>query len=157
MEISEATVEDAETVAREFWYPLAKHVEQYSALNAVREDAADHAVDEFEDRIGGDDHRIFLLEVDGDANPVACITVELGERPSREHGDHRYIGALHVKESHRGNGYGTALVEHAEALADREDCDFLKGSAEWRNEPARNLYESMGYDPKQVTYTKPLD
>jgi len=157
MNIREATVEDAETVAREFWHPLAKHVEQYSELNAVRDDAADHAVDEFEDRIAGDDHLIFLLEADDAEAPVACITADFGDHPSRKHGDHLYISALHVKEGHRGNGYGSALLEHVEAIADREDCDFLKVSAEWPNQPARTLYETRGYEPKQVTYTKPLD
>lgn len=156
MNVRKATLEDAETVAREFWHPLAERMERYSDLNRLHEDAADDAVAGFESLIGdADDVDAYLLEVDDD--PVAYLLVDRGDHPSRVHDSYLSITDLHVKEGHRGQGYGTALVEHAEALAAREDCDFLKVSAEWANEPAREFYDGHDYEPKQVTYTKRVE
>jgi len=155
MAIREATLDDAALLATEFWYPLAKQMEQYSDLNELHADAREDAVDGFEDMLQRDDRRIFLREADGD--PIAHVLVELDERPSRERGRYANIADLYVKEAHRGDGHGTALVEHVEALADREDRDYLTVSAEWANEPAREFYRKRDYEPKQVTYAKPLD
>lgn len=155
MDIRPATHDDAERLATEFWYPLAKQMEQYSDLNELRDGVAEHAVGGFEDMLQRDDRRIFLRDVDGD--PIAFLVVEFGNHPSRERGDYVELVDLYVKEAHRGDGHGTALLDHAEALADREDCDFLKVSAEWQNQPARDFYENRDYEPKQITYAKPLD
>lgn len=156
MDIRKATIEDAETIAREFWHPLAEQMEQYSDLNRLHEDADDDAVAGFESLIGDDDDvDAYLLDVDDE--PIACIVVESGTHPSRVHDTYLSITDLHVKAGHRGQGYGTALLEHAEALAARDDCDFLKVSAEWENDPAREFYDGHDYEPKQVTYAKPLD
>ena len=155
MDVRDATTDDAELLATEFWYPLAKRMEQYSPLNELRDGVAEDAVDAFEAMLQRDDRRIFLREVDDDA--VAFLVVELGERPSREHGRYADIVDLYVKDAHRGRGHGTALVEHVEALADRENRDYLTVSAEWANEPAREFYRKHDYEPKQITFAKPLD
>jgi GNAT superfamily N-acetyltransferase len=158
MEIRDATADDARLLATEFWYPLAKQMEQYSDLNELRDGAAEQAVDGFERLLACDDHRVFLLETEGDEpEPVAFASVELGEHPSRERGAYLTIVDLYVKDGHRGRGHGTALLEHAEALADREDCDVLKVSAEWGNDPAREFYRERDYEPKQVTFTKRVE
>jgi GNAT superfamily N-acetyltransferase len=155
MEIRDATREDARLLATEFWYPLAEQMEAYSELNELRENAAEHAVDGMESLLDRDDVYIFLLLVDDD--PVAYVSVELGEHPSRAHGRYASILDLYVKEPHRGEGYGTALVDHVEELAADEDCDFLEVSAEWENEPAREFYRKREYEPRQVTFAKSLD
>ncbi|WP_323675336.1 GNAT family N-acetyltransferase [Halorubellus sp. PRR65] len=157
MDIREATLDDAPLLATEFWYPLAKQMEQYSDLNELHDGAAEQAVGGFERLLDSDDHRTFLREVDDEPDPIAFSHLEFGEHPSRERGDYLKIVDLYVKEPHRGDGHGTALLEHAETLADAEDCDFLKVSAEWQNEPAREFYEHRDYEPKQVTFAKPLD
>jgi len=155
MTVREATDDDAELLATEFWYPLAKRMERYSELNELCESAAEDAVDAFEALLQRDDRRIYLRDVDGEA--VASLHAERGEHPSRERGRYVKIVDLYVREGHRGQGHGTALVEHAEALADREDCDFLEVAAEWQNDPAREFYRERGYQPKQITFAKPLD
>jgi GNAT superfamily N-acetyltransferase len=155
MKTRDATAEDARLLATEFWHPLAKRMERYSDLNELHDDAAEDAIAGFERLLESDDVRVFLREDAGD--PVAFVTVELDERPSRERGRYASINDLYVREPHRGQGHGTALVEHAEALADRENCDFLTVSAEWGNEPAREFYRTLDYERKQVTFAKALD
>ena len=154
MDIRPATHDDAELLATEFWYPLAKQMERYSDLNELHDDAAEHAVAGFERLLDSDDHRTLLREVDDD--PVAFAHLEFGEHPSRKRDTYLKIVDLYVEEPHRGDGHGSALVDHAETLAAREDCDFLKVSAEWQNRPARDFYENRDYEPKQITYAKPL-
>jgi ribosomal protein S18 acetylase RimI-like enzyme len=155
MAIREATLDDARLLATEFWHPLAKQMEQYSPLNELRDGVAEDAVDAFEAMLQRDDRRVFLREVDGDA--VAFLVLELGERTSRERGRYADIVDLYVKNAHRDQGHGTALVEHVEALAACDDRDYLTVSAEWQNDPAREFYRKRDYEPKQVTFAKPLD
>ncbi len=51
----------------------------------------------------------------------------------------------------RGDGVGSALLDHAEAaLADR-GADVLAVEALWANDAARRLYERRGYQPHRVT------
>lgn len=155
MAVREATLDDARLLATEFWHPLAEGMVQYSALNELHDDAAEDAIAGFERLLSRDEMHVFLREDDDD--PVAYVSVELGERPSREHGRYADITDLYVKEPHRGRGHGTALVEHAEALADREDRDYLTVSAEWENHDAREFYRDRDYERKQITFAKPLD
>ena len=76
---------------------------------------------------------------------------------TRKKGKYASIVDLYVKEEFRGQGHGTALLERAEAIAEREGCDFLRVSAEWENESAQRFYETRQYERKQLTYTKTVD
>lgn len=153
--IREAGPEDADLIAEEFWYPLAREMEPYSELNELADDALERARAGFAEVLTDDDRYDFLLEDDGTA--VAHISVEVGTRPTRALG--RYLGILdlYVDPEHRGQGYGTRLLRRVEALAEAEDCDFVRVSAEWDNAPARAFYERNGYEPKQARYAKSLE
>lgn len=66
------------------------------------------------------------------------------------------IHNLYVRESHRGEGVGTALVEAAEtALADRGfeavTLEVMAG-----NDAARRFYRDRGFDPHRVEMEKAL-
>lgn len=155
MRIREAGSGEGPTIAREFWYPLAERMERYSKLNELSDDALETAEEGFEKLLEKDEQFIFLLEVDG--TDVAYISGELGERPTRKLDRYVSIDDLYVKEEFRERGYGTRLLEEAKALAEAEDCQFLRVAAEWDNEAARRFYEKHGYEPKQVKYAKSLD
>jgi len=153
--IREATPEDADLVAEDFWHPLAEAMEPYSELNELTDDALEHAREGFADLLGSEDRYEFLLEVDGEA--VGYIAAETGTRPTRQLSEYMDILDLYVREGYRGQGYGTRLVERVEAVAEREGCDYATVSAEWANDPANDLYESLDYEPKQVTHAKRLE
>jgi len=152
--IREATPEDAALVAEDFWYPLAEAMEPYSELNELTDDALAHAREGFADLLGREDRYEFLLEIEGE--PVGYIDAEMDTRPTRNLGAYMDIINLHVREGYRDQGYGTRLVEKVEAVAEREGCDYVTVSAEWANDPANDLYESLGYEPKQVKHAKRL-
>ncbi|WP_178918215.1 GNAT family N-acetyltransferase [Natronomonas gomsonensis] len=155
MRIREAEASEASMLAETFWHPLAERMEQYSELNALADDAVEVAVEGFESLLEDEQRTVFLLE-DEDTE-IGFVAVEFGERPTREAGRYVSITDLYVKDGHRGQGYGTKLLERVETLAATEDCDYLDVSAEWENHDARAFYENAGYDAKQVTYAKPLD
>jgi ribosomal protein S18 acetylase RimI-like enzyme len=64
-----------------------------------------------------------------------------------------YIG---IDEAHRGKGYGRAAMELAESEARRLGIDRVALSVFGRNEIARNLYRSLGYEENAVAMTKKL-
>mgnify|MGYP006284791491 CR=1 FL=1 len=153
--IREAKPGEGSLIAEEFWYPLATEMAEHSVLNELTEDALAVAREGFEELLAEDQRYDFLLEDEGTA--VGYISAETGTRPTRKRGKYASIIDLYVKEGHRGQGHGTALVEHVEQLAAREDCDFLRVSAEWDNAGARDFYEKHGYGTKQVKYAKVVE
>jgi ribosomal protein S18 acetylase RimI-like enzyme len=150
--IREATPGEGALIAAEFWYPLAEQMEPYSELNELTDDAVEKATAEFEDLLEADDRYDFFYEEDG--APVGYVSVEVGVRPTRKLGRYADVVDLYVKADYRGEGRGTALLERVESVAEDEDCDVLRVSAEWENDAARRLYERFGYERRQVEYTK---
>jgi ribosomal protein S18 acetylase RimI-like enzyme len=152
--IREAEAGEGALIAEEFWYPLATEMASHSPLDELTDDALAHAREAF-DRLLEEDDRYDLLS-ERDRVAVAYASVEIDERPTRRLGRHATVVDLYVKPGHRGEGHGTRLLDEAETIAQREACDYLRISAEWGNEGARRLYERVGYEAKQVSYTKRL-
>jgi GNAT superfamily N-acetyltransferase len=153
--IREATPEDAALIAEEFWYPLAREMEPYAALNELADDALATARDGFEELLATDGRYDLLFEEAGTA--VGYISGEADDRPTRERRRCLAIVDLYIKAGYRGEGHGTALVERIERLAEREGCASVTVGTEWANERARSFYEARGYEPKQVEYAKPVE
>ncbi|MFB6119356.1 GNAT family N-acetyltransferase [Halosegnis sp.] len=153
--IRDADPTDADLIAEEFWYPLAKEMEAHSPLNELTDDALAVAKAGFADLLTDDERYDFLLEEDGTCK--AYLSAECGERPTRVQGRYLALIDLYVKEPYRREGHATALLEHAETVAATEDYDFITVEAEWENTPARRVYEARGYTNKQVEYTKRVD
>ena len=94
---------------------------------------------------------VFLIEADGE--PVGDLW--LAER------DDTFQRALFVfdirlDESARGKGYGKAAMLFAEEEARRRGHDRVALNVFGRNEVARSLYRSLGYDENAVSMSKKL-
>lgn len=57
-----------------------------------------------------------------------------------------YLEDLYVKQSHRGKGYGTQMLQRLAQLALERGCGRFEWSVLDWNEPAINFYKSMGAD-----------
>ena len=57
-----------------------------------------------------------------------------------------YLEDLYVKQSHRGKGYGTQMLQRLAQLALERDCGRFEWSVLDWNEAAINFYKSMGAD-----------
>lgn len=67
-----------------------------------------------------------------------------------------YIYFVAIDEAHRGKGYGRAAMELAESEARRLGLDRVALNVFGRNEVARNLYRSLGYEENAVSMSKKL-
>jgi len=67
-----------------------------------------------------------------------------------------FIYFVGIDKAHRGKGYGKAAMELAEAEARRLGVDRVALSVFGRNDVARNLYRSLGYEENTVSMSKKL-
>jgi ribosomal protein S18 acetylase RimI-like enzyme len=155
MELVEADEEDLDALV-ERWYDLATAMEPYSALNEiVYSDATEVPDDGFRAHLDDDATTDYLVVADDET--VGFVTVETGERPSRERGRYLDLVNLEIDPEHRNEGYGTAVVDRVTEMAREADRDYLTVSCEWDNDGARRFYRDAGFEPKQVTYARSLD
>ena len=81
------------------------------------------------------------IALDGE-NIVGFIHAERGKFNRTRHTAYIVTGIL---KSHRGQGIGTALFEHIDHWAKESSITRLELTAECRNEPAKRLYEKVGF------------
>jgi ribosomal protein S18 acetylase RimI-like enzyme len=153
MKIREADENDVETLSK-LWCKLAKGMEQYSELNELKDNAKKESKNGFSKLLDDKNTSIFLLEVEDEM--VGFMVLQEGEHPSRTHEKYISIVDLFVEDRYRSQGYGTEMMEKAEAYAEKHGCDHLKVSAEVENIEARRFYENNGYKEKQIKYVKEL-
>lgn len=55
-----------------------------------------------------------------------------------------------VDEDHRREGYGTTLVKRCIGIADAIGCKLVCLHVTDKNVAARNLYRSLGFEPKEI-------
>ena len=155
MELVEADESDLDALV-ERWYDLATAMEPYSPLNEIAyEDAVAVADDGFRAHLDDPSVTDYLVVVDGET--VGFVTLETDERPSRARGRYLDVVNLHIDPDHRSEGYGSAVLERVEQMAQDEDRDYLTVSCEWENDGARRFYRDAGFEPKQVRYARSLE
>ena len=152
MEIRKAEIGDEEILAKQFWHPLAKQMEDYHPANKLKEDAAEEGVGEFRERIENNKYSFYFLE--DDEMEIGYISIEKGDRVSRKLDKYIEILGLYVKKGFRGQGYGTKLIEKAREIAKDLEADYITVSAEWKNEEARKFYKEKGFEEKQVEFVQ---
>jgi ribosomal protein S18 acetylase RimI-like enzyme len=155
MELVAAGEDDLDALV-ERWYDLATAMEAHSELNEIAYEDAE-AVPDDGFRAHLDDGAItdYLVVVDGET--VGFVTLEAGERPSRERGRYLDVVNLEIDPEHRNEGYGSAVLDRVTETARDDDRDYLTVSCEWDNDGARRFYRDAGFEPKQVTYARSLD
>lgn len=67
-----------------------------------------------------------------------------------------YVYGLGVEPEARGRGFATAALEQLERLAGERGLGFVELHVFGHNDPARRLYESVGFRPTSITLRKPL-
>lgn len=95
------------------------------------------------------EQQVFVIEADG---------ARVGELwLSEREWDFRrvlWIYAVHVDEAHRGRGFARAAMEFAEREAIRRGLTHVALNVFGGNQPARNLYRSLGYGEDAVSMSK---
>ncbi|QKG91660.1 GNAT family N-acetyltransferase [Halorubrum sp. SS7] len=155
MELVAADEDDLDALV-ERWYDLATAMESHSTLNEIVYPDAEAVPDDgFRAHLDDPSVTDYLVVVDGET--VGFVTLEAGERPSRERGRYLDVVNLEIDPGRRNEGHGSAVLERVEAMAREEDRDYLTVSCEWGNDGARRFYRDAGFEPKQVTYARSLE
>jgi ribosomal protein S18 acetylase RimI-like enzyme len=135
------------------WLPLLR--EEYAG-DLVRdygmslEQAIEQAAVEIERDLPAG-HSVWVMEVGG--GPVGHLW--LSERRS-SYEPALVVYDIDVDEPHRGRGYGKAAMLFAEEEARRRGLSRIVLHVGARNEVARNLYRSLGYQENEVAMSKPV-
>jgi RimJ/RimL family protein N-acetyltransferase len=94
---------------------------------------------------------VYALEADGE--PVGNLWVCDRDTPLQHA---LFIYNIEIDEAHRGKGYGRAAMDLVESEARRLGVDRVALNVFGRNEVARNLYRSCGYEEFAVSMGKKL-
>jgi len=96
------------------------------------------------------DQLVFVLEADGER----VGELWLAEREDMSRRPCLFVYDVHVDEAQQGRGYGRAAMLLAEDEARRRGLDRIALNVFGRNEVARNLYRSLGYEENAVAMSK---
>jgi ribosomal protein S18 acetylase RimI-like enzyme len=105
----------------------------------------------FPGRAPSPDQLVYVLEADGER--VGELWVCDRDTPFQHA---LFIYNIEIDEEHRGKGYGRAAMELAESEARRLGLDRVALNVFGKNEIARNLYRSLGYEENAVSMSKNL-
>ena len=97
------------------------------------------------------EHSVFVIEADGE--PVGDLW--LAERDDTSEPS-LFVCDIDVDEPYRGRGYGKAGMVFAEDEARRRGLTRIALYVGGRNEVARNLYRSLGFEENAVAMSKPV-
>jgi GNAT superfamily N-acetyltransferase len=106
----------------------------------------------FPDGLRSAEQLVFVVEADGE--PVGELW--LAERPDMSQRPCLFVYDVHIGDAHQGRGYGRAAMLLAEDEARRRGLDRVALNVFGRNEVARGLYRSLGYDELAVAMSKTL-
>jgi ribosomal protein S18 acetylase RimI-like enzyme len=90
-----------------------------------------------------------------DLMPVGCLW--LGKAVDQVTGDrYTYIFLLYVSPAHRRQGIGAALMHFAEQWTQASGDRQIGLQVFEANQPARNLYDKLGFQPQSLLMVKSL-
>lgn len=109
-----------------------------------------------EKTVSDDNSDILVYENEGEI--VGFILLQAKTRPFFSFmlpGKYCYIMDIIVTGTHRGKGFGTALMNAAKKWAKEKECSFINLDVLVNNPGAIKLYEKLGFIPKaQEMYCK---
>jgi len=102
--------------------------------------------------------QIFVAEVAASVVGFVCVRLEHEEGEYLSSlVDYAYISDLVVLPSHRGQGYGTMLLQKAEELARQRGMTILKIQVLVKNQQAASVYLHAGFRPYELALLKSLE
>lgn len=100
---------------------------------------------------------ILVAEIDGDVAGYATVFTKVRSEELQEEGiEYGLVSDLVVTKSFRGRGLGRQLLEAAESYARARGVNWLRIGFLAGNQPAGDLYTSMGFSNLYVELEKDL-
>lgn len=146
MEVRLARLEDQDAVCR-LWTMLLEFY-QKQASPEVMERSFHYAVQHPEKVL------VFIILIEGVVTGTASL--HLGHYSTWSDGWYGHIEDVLVDPDFRGRGLAEALIRHAVEAAREKNLTRVEVNALTTNQPARKLYEKLGFSTDSVAYELPL-
>ena len=146
MEVRLAKLEDQVDVCR-LWTMLLEFY-QKQASPEVLERSFRYAVQHPEKVL------VFIILIEGVVTGTASL--HLGHYSTWSDGWYGHIEDVLIDPEYRGRGLAEALVRHAVEAAREENLTRVEVNALTSNQPARKLYEKLGFSSDSLAYELPL-
>ena len=121
---------------------LESESQRRAAVPILRQLWSDATPSEVLDWTGEEEYTLFGLFVEGDLVAVAGVLV----RNVLHHARHAWLYDLVVDDPHRGEGHGTALVEHVETWAADRDCEYVALASPTGKTHVHEYYADLDYE-----------
>jgi len=125
----------------------------YSVLSQLRDHLTEETFLEQLDVMREDGYRLFALFDEGDVVAVVGLVVRRNFFCDR----HVFVEDLVTDEQHRGEGYGSRLLEYVHEFAREQSCSYVElESGLWREE-AHDFYENRGYEKLCYSFRREVE
>jgi ribosomal protein S18 acetylase RimI-like enzyme len=147
VEVRLARLEDQDAVCR-LWTMLLEFY-QKQASPEVMERSFHYAVQHPEKVL------VFIILIEGVVTGTASL--HLGHYSTWSDGWYGHIEDVLIDPDYRGRGLAEALVSHAIEAARERNLTRVEVNALTSNQPARKLYEKLGFTTDSIAYELPLN
>ena len=104
-----------------------------------------------EDLIKGFEEFKYLIAIENE-KVVGYLAYKIKEKHSKK----LHVDQIIVSEVNRRKGIGKKLMDYAEQIANKEDCDRLELDCWTFNQNALNMYENIRFDRQRIMYEKKI-
>lgn len=134
-------------------HELTSEDERRQAVPLIRQLFTDADPEEVIEWTGEDDYYLLGGFVEGELVGVAGVLL----RHILHHARHAWVYDLVIDEPQRGEGYGSALVEHVERWAAERNCDYVALASPIAKEGVHEYYEGLNYEKWGYVIEKELE
>ncbi len=136
---------------------LQRHERQFEPRMTAPETIEDWYLDHLQSQCAKHDGTLFVAEVDGEVVGFVNVLARVASTDIDEDAyNYAYISDVAVRESHRGQGIGTALLAAAETYARDHGARWLRIDVLAAKEDAARLYRRTGFADRALQLEKPL-
>lgn len=101
--------------------------------------------------------KVFVAEVDAKVVGFVSVWAKVKAKAIEEKQyEYAYISDLVVLPAHRAMGLGRALLQRAEGYAEGQGARVLRIGVMAKNEAARRLYRSQGFEDRLIEMSKSM-
>ncbi|WP_029040704.1 GNAT family N-acetyltransferase [Cucumibacter marinus] len=119
------------------------------AVMTLADDPADWESDEYQTAFAAieadPNNQIVLGEMEGEV--VATMQITFIPGIMRRGMTRALLENIHVRESRRGKGIGSAMIRHAIELAQRRGCRLVQLTSNKKRTEAHRFYGRLGFEP----------
>lgn len=155
MDLITPDIEDSERIVDELWLPLAREMAEMDPHNELADEVREPAVAYRREQLSSRDTTCRVL-ADGDSWAGYVQATYRESPPVFARGDAAHVQELWVAPDYRGEGHGERLVAAVEAWGCERNAERISLNVDERNDAARNLYASLGYEPRRLELDKHL-